>query len=74
MSFLRKRICWEDKEEQKSHRIPQIKVYLGNLKKMSKIAYQVQIYSYSRIPMCSETLRCACQQSEHFSYKLFGNL
>jgi hypothetical protein len=27
--FLRKRICWEDKEEKEGHRIPQAKGYLG---------------------------------------------
>ena len=44
MSFLRKRTCWVDKEEQEGHRIPQAKVYLGNWK-MSKITYQVQMSS-----------------------------
>lgn len=74
ISFLRKRICWEDKEDKKNHRIPQANVYLWNLKKMSKTAYQVQMNSQFRIHMCSEKLRCVCQQSEHFSYELFGNL
>ena len=45
MSFLIKRICWEDKEEQEGHRISQAKVYLANWKKMSKIAYKVQMSS-----------------------------
>jgi hypothetical protein len=45
MLFLRKRICWEDKEEQEGHRISQAKVYLANWKKMSKIAYKVQMSS-----------------------------
>ena len=74
ISFLRRRICWEDKEDKKDPRNPQENVNLWNWKKMSKKAYQVQTNSQFRIQMCSEKLRCACQQSEHFSYKLFGNL
>ena len=74
ISFLRRRICWEDKEDKKDPRNPQENVNLWNWKKMSKTAYQVQTNSQFRIQMCSEKLRCACQQSEHFSYKLFGNL
>lgn len=74
ISFLRRRICWEDKEDKKDPRNPQANVNLWNWKKMSKKAYQVQMNSQFRIQMCYEKLRCACQQSEHFSYKLFGNL